>query len=317
MKTKCNKCDKELECSYFSKNKNKKNGINCVCRSCHSEYRKNQYVLNKSREISQVKKYQKDNPEKYSNEGLTMHQKNTKAGRVIPSNCAHWNEVFISKKDFENSVVKYCSSRCRYHALSDPFESYCKDLKRRAKLKNLSFDLDRDFLQEMLEIKQENRCAVTGSEIKIKGRREAATLYETASIDRIDSSQGYGKNNVQWVLLAINYMKMNYSPEDLNKTLELIDKNRIRRGLNLENEVRYFQDMIEHFSSFQKEEFYGNGSLCWFTDNQMRLSEDDRKKIKEEQEVNYNEGYEKELSDHFKVLNEQLEKIHTLLQKGG
>lgn len=57
-----------------------------------------------------------------------------------------------------------------------------------------------------LFIKQEKKCALSGLEIgfAIANRKNSDT---TASLDRIDSSKGYIKDNVQWVHKNINIMK--------------------------------------------------------------------------------------------------------------
>ena len=67
--------------------------------------------------------------------------------------------------------------------------------------------------------------AITNLPIKVKGVNEMITLYDTASLYRIDSTKGYLKNNVRWVILGVNYMKLNYSDSELHKTLKLIKEN--------------------------------------------------------------------------------------------
>lgn len=52
--------------------------------------------------------------------------------------------------------------------------------------------------------------------------KEKKTLHGSASLDMIDSSRGYTEDNVQWVCLGINYMKLNYSDEDLHLLLGMI-----------------------------------------------------------------------------------------------
>ena len=46
------------------------------------------------------------------------------------------------------------------------------------------------------------------------------TLLTTASIDRIDSSKGYTKDNVQWVCYIYNAMKDEFSVKDVEIFLE-------------------------------------------------------------------------------------------------
>ena len=77
-------------------------------------------------------------------------------------------------------------------------------------------------MKNLLEIKQNNKCNVTGLPIRLYNSNEKKNLYNSASLDRIDSSKGYIEENVQWVCLGVNYMKMNYSNEELLKTIKLI-----------------------------------------------------------------------------------------------
>ena len=60
-----------------------------------------------------------------------------------------------------------------------------------------------------LFIKQDRKCALSGIELVIAGDSK----YNTASIDRIDSSKGYEEGNVQWVHKHVNFMKRTYSQE--------------------------------------------------------------------------------------------------------
>lgn len=78
----------------------------------------------------------------------------------------------------------------------------------RAKRNSLEFDLDGDYLWSLF-IKQNRRCALSGLDLQfpkawgIKSKKDI-----TASLDRINSSIGYIKGNVQWVHKTINTMKM-------------------------------------------------------------------------------------------------------------
>ena len=59
-----------------------------------------------------------------------------------------------------------------------------------------------------LFLKQNRKCSLSGVEITI-----GSNNYNTASIDRIDSSKGYEVGNIQWVHKDINFMKRIYSQE--------------------------------------------------------------------------------------------------------
>jgi hypothetical protein len=60
-----------------------------------------------------------------------------------------------------------------------------------------------------LYLKQDKKCALSGQPILIAGGHQ----YNTASIDRIDSSKGYEVGNIQWVHKHVNFMKRTYSQE--------------------------------------------------------------------------------------------------------
>ena len=88
-------------------------------------------------------------------------------------------------------------------------KTYFNSLKRGADggkgRKPIPFDIDIEYVADLLDVKQEGKCALTNLPISIKDK--------TASLDRIDSSKGYIKGNVQWLHKDINMMKRHYSSE--------------------------------------------------------------------------------------------------------
>ena len=81
-----------------------------------------------------------------------------------------------------------------------------------ANAKGLKFDLSLKYLWNLFE-QQNRKCALSGLDIHfdIKSQKE---LNKTASLDRIDSTKGYIKGNVQWVHRIINRIKVDM-PNDL------------------------------------------------------------------------------------------------------
>jgi len=80
-------------------------------------------------------------------------------------------------------------------------------VKSSAKKRGLSFDITKQDAWETLT-KQQQRCALSGVELYLaKNCAELRAGLNTASIDRIDSSKGYERGNIQWVHVEINYMK--------------------------------------------------------------------------------------------------------------
>lgn len=80
-------------------------------------------------------------------------------------------------------------------------------IQNSAKVRNLLFNITIQDVWE-LYIKQNRKCALSGVDIFFfKGYANRSKI--TASLDRIDSSKGYTKDNVQWVHKTVNNIKMN------------------------------------------------------------------------------------------------------------
>jgi hypothetical protein len=73
-----------------------------------------------------------------------------------------------------------------------------------------------------LFLKQNRRCAYTNKELKIANKPEE----NTASIDRIDSSKGYVKGNIQWVHKHVNIMKNIFTDQYFVETCKIIAQNK-------------------------------------------------------------------------------------------
>jgi hypothetical protein len=69
---------------------------------------------------------------------------------------------------------------------------------------------------------QNKKCALSGINLTISNSHP----YNTASLDRIDSSKGYEEGNVQWVHKTINFMKRTYSQEYFIEMCKLVAKHK-------------------------------------------------------------------------------------------
>lgn len=98
--------------------------------------------------------------------------------------------------------------------------SFLARVKSRAKKIIVEFDITGEDIYNQW-LKQNKKCALTGLDIDFvninKGnttRKESKyDLICSASLDRIDSSKGYTKNNIQIVHKDINIMKNEYNQE--------------------------------------------------------------------------------------------------------
>jgi len=77
-------------------------------------------------------------------------------------------------------------------------------------------------------ILQNKKCKFTGIVLTLTdSNRDSYGYNDTASLDRIDSSKGYNKDNVQWVHKKINIMKMSMSDEELINWCKIIAEHNI------------------------------------------------------------------------------------------
>ncbi len=90
-------------------------------------------------------------------------------------------------------------------------ERYCS-IRERAKKNGWIVDFDKDYLLELWE-KQNHLCALTKIEMTallFNGRTPT-----NMSVDRIDSTKGYTKDNIQLVCMAVNQMKSDLTYSEL------------------------------------------------------------------------------------------------------
>lgn len=129
------------------------------------------------------------------------------------------------------------SCGCRYRLIGNKHPNWTgykeisgamwKLIKRGAKKRKLEFSIDLPYVWELF-LKQKRCCALTGMELKF---RKTDTDYEsrTASLDRINSSKGYIKGNVQWVHKDINNMKWNFDEQYfIDMCKKIVDFNNLK-----------------------------------------------------------------------------------------
>lgn len=86
----------------------------------------------------------------------------------------------------------------------------------RAKEKKRVFELDKEFLLH-LKKQQNNKCALTGVELNwdVMASKQGVCPKDRVSMDRIDSLQGYTKDNVQLTTIHANKFKSCWKMKDL------------------------------------------------------------------------------------------------------
>ena len=103
---------------------------------------------------------------------------------------------------------RFClNERAKKFTLNNPFKVFLTWAKGR----NKEIDIDSQYLKNLFE-EQNETCALSGIKLDRKNM----------SLDRIDSSIGYVKGNLQWVHKIINRMKTDLSQDEFINLCKLV-----------------------------------------------------------------------------------------------
>ena len=107
-----------------------------------------------------------------------------------------------------------------------PFYSYIHSANQRKREKTtLEVNIDSKYLSKLWD-KQEGICPYTRVKLYVAKRKQKDNDHRyLASLDRIDSSRGYIKGNVQFVSTSINYMKNNMTDQQTKDFIKEIVNN--------------------------------------------------------------------------------------------
>jgi hypothetical protein len=94
-----------------------------------------------------------------------------------------------------------------------------RNKKRNTKRSALPINITIEYAWDLF-LKQDKKCALSGLYLSFPTKWHDRS--GTASLDRIDSSLGYIKGNVQWVHKDVNMMKRTYSQEYFTNICKLI-----------------------------------------------------------------------------------------------
>lgn len=166
-----------------------------------------------------------------------------KTAKFICFNCNKESEKALSEIIRNDSLGRrnFCSRRCsgqgnlknfgdkknigyggnpRKGDEFSPFRIHLRRTKKRFK----KVDITLEYLKEIWD-KQNGICPYTNIKLVAPSHKQKNNVFYTASLDRIDSNQGYVKGNVQFISTAINYMKAEASHEQTVEFINLIKNN--------------------------------------------------------------------------------------------
>ncbi len=206
----CDKCKEDK--SLKSGASNKRNLIHI------KEYSKKRYQDNKE----EINKYWREVVYKRDRQKLLEYQK--EYAKLNPEKLKEYKkkhysenkeEVLNKQKEYrkENMIEIIEKTRVRRATLEGRFRSY----KGNAKKRGIEFKITKEYLKTL-----PLKCAYTGIDLTWE-----ANKLNTASLDRVDSSLGYIEGNLVFCCSAINYMKLDNSPEKFIELCNMVtDYNR-------------------------------------------------------------------------------------------
>jgi hypothetical protein len=206
----CKLCKQELLIENFWKNPDIKDGYYNKCKSC----------ARKTSEINAIKN------QKFIEQNLWTC---SKCNITLELNSKNFHRRMDSKTGFQHRCKKCLHSdkaRTTRKIKHSDLDLFLKDIvylaKHRSKKSNRENDLSLDFLKQLWN-KQKGLCALTG--LTMQHSIGKGKLFNNLSIDRIDSSKGYTKDNVQLVCSVVNRIKSDLSLEELYNVCKLIINN--------------------------------------------------------------------------------------------
>jgi len=129
--------------------------------------------------------------------------------RVWELTCSCGNTYQAITEFLNNGDVSSCGCQKklfqRHNKTKTTISRYLKHLRYDAKARKRQFNITIEQLNDLMT-KQDNKCALSGLPVSFDD--------SSASLDRIDNSQDYFINNVQWVHRKINYMKNTLEQND-------------------------------------------------------------------------------------------------------
>jgi len=191
----CNVCniEKPLNREYFMGESELK-GFNPTCRECHTKKKLEKYWKDGNLLCLGCNKYL---PEDSFRKHICMSKyRNGKEGKC--HDCR--------SKDAKNRRVS------RKTSSDQLFTERFLAVKQRSKVKNWDVYFDVSFLKELYK-RQGYKCAISG--IEMTADFANGKVFTNLSVDRIDSSQPYTKENTHLVCSIVNIMKHNLSTEEL------------------------------------------------------------------------------------------------------
>jgi len=160
-------------------------------------------------------------PQSIKNRNKVLYKCKCDCGKYV--NRERWSMLRFKSKNTSCGCVfsETGKNHFRYRGCGDLPMSHFTAIKSGASERKIKFNISIDYIWELFLL-QNKKCKLSNLPIKFGNKR--GKVPTTASLDRIDSSKGYVKGNVQWVHKHINLMKWDLDEPQFLKYCEIITK---------------------------------------------------------------------------------------------
>jgi len=199
---KCNKCDKNKPLKEFVKNKQCKNGLAGTCKQCQNSYSK-KWKQERSKELSEKRR------KIYAEtQGVEVKRREEKRKQLYPL-------------------------RVRCQLLRSGMRERCNNKRR-----NKKCDFDSNFFTVkylMDRLLKNPYCECCGKRLDIEFKKDKKFNDNSPSMDRVNSSKGYTKDNVAILCWRCNKHKQDSTSKELRMIADFMDSwgNEIKSDIKL------------------------------------------------------------------------------------
>ena len=220
-------CSHSCQVRYGIEKKSKESKVDCTCTSCGGRFEISKAALRRKKKVYGIFCSRKCY-ETYvtSNDFRTYIT-------LICSVCGREFSRLASiersnRKSFKNVCCsRACSSKIQHSSEASLKKRLYYQLSQaiRARDKEVGEDVDEDYLLEVWN-EQQGRCPYSGQELILKPHRNRGIrIPNQASVDRIDSSLGYIRGNIEFVSLIANMAKNVWSKNDVIEFCKEVTEN--------------------------------------------------------------------------------------------
>lgn len=127
-------------------------------------------------------------------------------------------------KNYKKSIAikkKIFAKGAFYQNLYEQMGNRSRSIRKRAKYayKDMPFDLDNGYLIDIFP--KNYKCPYTGLKMSFG---DGIHSPNTATVDRIDTTKGYIRGNVEWISMHANRLKSNMTYEKIKKLYQHMKK---------------------------------------------------------------------------------------------